>query len=200
MMSKSSVVARVLDGDRLECQVVSPRGERLTLTGTTTDVEPTDRRGSHASGQPRPRPQCVGLREVHVPEGQPAERGGAEGRREARQGPPGNGGVDHRSGRRPRKNDEGGLVFCLLHRRGSSEGEGPGGSASCVPVQQLWVADTALRGAGLREHGGAADEAPSGCRAIAPSTATRSRVRKGRPQDGHARGLRRSSSSTTRPT
>ena len=40
-MSKSSVVARVLDGDRLECQVVSPRGERLTLTGCTTDVKPT---------------------------------------------------------------------------------------------------------------------------------------------------------------
>ena len=40
VMSKSSVVARVLGGDRLECQVVSPRAERLTLTGTTTDVEP----------------------------------------------------------------------------------------------------------------------------------------------------------------
>jgi Protein of unknown function (DUF726) len=39
-MSKTSVVARVLDGDRLECQIVSPQGKRLTLTGTTADVEP----------------------------------------------------------------------------------------------------------------------------------------------------------------
>ena len=39
-VSKSNVVARVLVGDRLECQVVSPQGDRLTLTGNTTDVEP----------------------------------------------------------------------------------------------------------------------------------------------------------------
>jgi hypothetical protein len=39
-MSKSSVVARVLGGDRLECQVISLRGKKLTLTGTTADVEP----------------------------------------------------------------------------------------------------------------------------------------------------------------
>ena len=39
-MSKSSVVARVLAGDRLECQIVSPRGKKLTLAGTTADVEP----------------------------------------------------------------------------------------------------------------------------------------------------------------
>jgi pimeloyl-ACP methyl ester carboxylesterase len=30
----------VLNGDRLECQVVSPAGKRLTLSGTTSDVEP----------------------------------------------------------------------------------------------------------------------------------------------------------------
>ncbi len=30
-VSKSEVVARVLNGDRLECQVVSPPGEKLTL-------------------------------------------------------------------------------------------------------------------------------------------------------------------------
>lgn len=39
-MAKSKIVARVLDGDRLECQIVSPRGERLSLTGSTTDVDP----------------------------------------------------------------------------------------------------------------------------------------------------------------
>lgn len=39
-MPKPNVVARVLDGDRLECQVVSPQGKRLALTGNTTDVEP----------------------------------------------------------------------------------------------------------------------------------------------------------------
>lgn len=39
-MPRSSVVARVLNGDRLECLVTSPRGKRLTLTGTTSDVEP----------------------------------------------------------------------------------------------------------------------------------------------------------------
>ena len=41
-MSKSVVVARLLDqGDRLHCQVVSPRDQKLTLTGSLTDVEPT---------------------------------------------------------------------------------------------------------------------------------------------------------------
>lgn len=39
-MSKVTVVARVLEGDRLECQVVTPRDKRLTLAGRTTDVEP----------------------------------------------------------------------------------------------------------------------------------------------------------------
>jgi hypothetical protein len=39
-MAKTSVVARVLEGDRLECQVTPEHGERLTLTGKTTDVEP----------------------------------------------------------------------------------------------------------------------------------------------------------------
>ena len=39
-MSKSTVVARVLDGDRLYCQVVSPQGKELILTGDTADVEP----------------------------------------------------------------------------------------------------------------------------------------------------------------
>jgi Protein of unknown function (DUF726) len=37
---RSTVVTRVLKGDRLECQVVSPRGEKLALTGNTSDVEP----------------------------------------------------------------------------------------------------------------------------------------------------------------
>lgn len=41
VMSRASVVARVLNGDQLQCQVVSPRGEKLTLTGGTTDVEPS---------------------------------------------------------------------------------------------------------------------------------------------------------------
>jgi len=39
-VSTSSVIARVLDGDRLECQVLSPRGNKLTLMGTTADIEP----------------------------------------------------------------------------------------------------------------------------------------------------------------
>ena len=39
-MAKANVVTRVLGGDRLECTVVSPDGETLTLTGGTTDVEP----------------------------------------------------------------------------------------------------------------------------------------------------------------
>lgn len=39
-MSKSTVVARVLVGDRLECRIESRRGAELRLTGTTADVEP----------------------------------------------------------------------------------------------------------------------------------------------------------------
>lgn len=39
-MPKATVVTRVLSGDRLECQIVSPEGPKLTLTGTTADVEP----------------------------------------------------------------------------------------------------------------------------------------------------------------
>ncbi len=45
-MMKSSVIARVLDGDQLECQVVSPLGETMTLTGSTRDVEPAGVDGS----------------------------------------------------------------------------------------------------------------------------------------------------------
>ena len=96
VVSKSSVVARVLDGDRLECQVVSPRGERLTLTGNTAEVEPDGRGVGRVAGQPRPCGQRVGVRQVHLPEGQPAHSGGAEGRGEARKGPPRGRGVDHR--------------------------------------------------------------------------------------------------------
>jgi hypothetical protein len=40
-MTQTTVVARVLEGDRLECQVTPQHGEQLTLTGKTTDVEPT---------------------------------------------------------------------------------------------------------------------------------------------------------------
>lgn len=39
-MPKSSVVARVLEGDRIECRVVTHSGKELTLSGTTSDVEP----------------------------------------------------------------------------------------------------------------------------------------------------------------
>ncbi|MEV8143775.1 DUF726 domain-containing protein [Specibacter sp. NPDC078709] len=39
-MQKSNVMARVLDGNRLECHIVSPKGQELTLSGLTTDVEP----------------------------------------------------------------------------------------------------------------------------------------------------------------
>lgn len=39
-MPKTSVFARVVDGDQLECQVVSLRGNTMTLTGATGDVEP----------------------------------------------------------------------------------------------------------------------------------------------------------------
>jgi uncharacterized protein DUF726 len=40
-VTKSSVVARVLVGDQLECQVVSPGGQQTTLTGGVEDVAPT---------------------------------------------------------------------------------------------------------------------------------------------------------------
>lgn len=40
-MQKSEVVARVLDGNQIKCEIVSPLGQTLTLTGSTTDVEPT---------------------------------------------------------------------------------------------------------------------------------------------------------------
>ncbi|MEZ5249982.1 MAG: hypothetical protein R2713_12455 [Ilumatobacteraceae bacterium] len=46
-MSDSGVVARVLDGGGLECLIVSPREERLTLRGTTVDVEPSLVEGSN---------------------------------------------------------------------------------------------------------------------------------------------------------
>lgn len=39
-MVKSTVVARVLDGERLECRVVSPAGNELTLSGGVTDQSP----------------------------------------------------------------------------------------------------------------------------------------------------------------
>lgn len=39
-LQKSSVVARVLDGNRLECHIVAPKGQKLTLSGLTMDVEP----------------------------------------------------------------------------------------------------------------------------------------------------------------
>lgn len=39
-MAKSSVVARVLDGDRLECRIVSIHGDEVILTGGTKDLEP----------------------------------------------------------------------------------------------------------------------------------------------------------------
>ena len=40
LVPRSTVGTRVLKGDRLECQVVSPPGEKLALTGKTSDVEP----------------------------------------------------------------------------------------------------------------------------------------------------------------
>jgi pimeloyl-ACP methyl ester carboxylesterase len=48
-MAKATVVTRVLNGDRLECRVVSPQGSALTLSGQTSDVEP-DLDGSDALG------------------------------------------------------------------------------------------------------------------------------------------------------
>lgn len=39
-MRNSEVVARVLDGNRLQCEIVSPSGQQLTLSGSYTDDEP----------------------------------------------------------------------------------------------------------------------------------------------------------------
>lgn len=45
-MPKSNVVARVLEGDQLECHVTSPRGETLKLAGVTSSLEPETAVGS----------------------------------------------------------------------------------------------------------------------------------------------------------
>ncbi|WP_203336712.1 DUF726 domain-containing protein [Nocardioides limicola] len=39
-MSKVSIVARVIDGNRIECRVVSAQGPELTLTGSVDDQDP----------------------------------------------------------------------------------------------------------------------------------------------------------------
>jgi hypothetical protein len=39
-MSKSEILFRVLDGNNIQCDVVSPRGYKLTLVGNSTDIEP----------------------------------------------------------------------------------------------------------------------------------------------------------------
>lgn len=39
-MSKSVVVARVMNGDLLECQIVTPERKTLLLTGRSADIEP----------------------------------------------------------------------------------------------------------------------------------------------------------------
>ena len=39
-MSKSEILFRVLDGERMQCEIVSPRGYRLMLSGSNTDNEP----------------------------------------------------------------------------------------------------------------------------------------------------------------
>lgn len=44
-MSKSAVVFRVLDGNRIQCQVVPPEGQRLTLSGSSTDEVPEFEKG-----------------------------------------------------------------------------------------------------------------------------------------------------------
>lgn len=44
-MQKSEVVARVLDANRLQCQIVSPKSQTLTLSGKTTDEEPDFEKG-----------------------------------------------------------------------------------------------------------------------------------------------------------
>ena len=40
-MARSMAVARILDGDRLECRIQSAQGETLTLTGNSIDLDPT---------------------------------------------------------------------------------------------------------------------------------------------------------------
>lgn len=40
-MQKSEVVARVLNGNQIQCRVISPGGQTLTLNGGTTDEQPT---------------------------------------------------------------------------------------------------------------------------------------------------------------
>lgn len=39
-MPKTEILFRVLDGDRIQCNVVSPRGYKVTLSGSNTDSEP----------------------------------------------------------------------------------------------------------------------------------------------------------------
>ena len=39
-MSKSEILFRMLDGDRIQCDVVSPRGYKVSLSGSNTDNEP----------------------------------------------------------------------------------------------------------------------------------------------------------------
>jgi len=40
VVSRVALVARVLERDRLECQITSPRGRKLKLTGSVMDLEP----------------------------------------------------------------------------------------------------------------------------------------------------------------
>lgn len=40
-MGKVAMIARLLDGDQLECQITTHQGRQLTLTGNTADIEPT---------------------------------------------------------------------------------------------------------------------------------------------------------------
>jgi hypothetical protein len=44
-MSKSEVVFRVLDGNRIQCQVLPPEGQRFTLSGSSTDEVPEFEKG-----------------------------------------------------------------------------------------------------------------------------------------------------------
>lgn len=44
-MSKSEVFFRILDGNRIQCQVVPPEGQRLTLSGSSTDEVPEFEKG-----------------------------------------------------------------------------------------------------------------------------------------------------------
>lgn len=133
-MSKSSVVARVLDHDRLECRVIAPSGEQLTLTGTTADVEPKtiDGAATFQGNRALVHNAWAFAKFTHLKVSLPsqAEQKAAEKRAKA-----------HREvaewitelagdlGRTTK-----GLVFWLLRRCGSSEGEAASGSVSCVPV------------------------------------------------------------------